>query len=82
MTLAFPETNLRIFKMKNVQFDLSSNKIYYTYSQNEYDRFPIDSILFKKCYNKITQEEWERDQRELLQYKRFEMVLHKDSMFT
>lgn len=67
--------------VKKVEFNLSKNIIYYTYSYEEYDRYPIYSLLNRKIYNEITQDEWLTEQRELLKYKYFEMVVHKDSFF-
>lgn len=68
-------------QLKKVTFNLGDNKIYTTYSYKEYDRYPIDSILFKKCYNRISPEEWMKDQSDLLKYKLTEMIIHKENIF-
>jgi hypothetical protein len=66
--------------MKGVKFNLESNKIFTTYSIDEYDRLPIDSILYLKCYNKITDDEWNKVLVELNDYKTREMVVHNLSI--
>lgn len=67
--------------IKRVRFNLNNNETYWTYSYKEYDRCPIDSILFRKCYNRISHEEWIKEQKALLKYKWTEMIVHKDSIF-
>jgi hypothetical protein len=66
--------------IKFVQFDLTTNKIFYTYSNIEYDRLPIDSILLKKISNQISEVEWSRHRNALLKYKHCEMIVHKDTL--
>lgn len=68
-------------QLKQVKFNLNKNETYLTYSYKEYDRYPIDSILFRKCYNRISHEEWMKEQQDLLKYKLTEMIVHKDSIF-
>ena len=63
-----------------VTFDLESNKIFTTYSIDEYNRLPIDSILYLKCYNKVTDDEWDKLLVELNNYKTREMVVHNSSI--
>jgi hypothetical protein len=66
--------------MKVVKFNLESNQIFTTYSIDEYDRFSIDSILYLKCYNKITDDDWNKVFVELNDYKTKEMVVHNSSI--
>lgn len=65
--------------MKRVQFNDAHNKTYETYSHNEYDRYPIDSVLYQYGYRRISQQEWEDIFVELNHYKCTEMVVHKNS---
>ena len=65
---------------KIVNFNLNSNKIFYTYSCEEYDRFPIDYILLRKYCNKISELEWTNNRNDLIKYKYCEMIVHKDSI--
>lgn len=66
--------------IKIVTFNLNINNIFYTYSSQEYDRLPIDSILLKKISNKISEKEWMQNRNALLKYKYCEMIVHKDSL--
>ena len=66
--------------IKNVHFNLDNNKIFYTYSNIEYSRIPIDSILLKKISNQISETEWVQHKNCLLKYKHCEMIVHKDSL--
>ena len=66
--------------IKIVQFDLTINKIFYTYSNTEYDRIPIDSILLKKMSNQMSEKDWIKNRNALLRYKYCEMIVHKDSL--
>lgn len=63
-----------------VGFDLSRNVVYDTYSANEYDRMPIDSILYRKCLNKVTQKQWQDIIHNLNVYKTTEMIVHNNSI--
>lgn len=65
---------------KRVEFDESQNKTYETYSMDEYDRLPIDSILYLYGYNKVTQQEWIAVHVELNKFKSTEMIVHKSSI--
>jgi hypothetical protein len=66
--------------IKSVEFNLNNNKLFYTYSNTEYDRKPIDSILLKKMSNQISEMEWVQHKNSLLKYKYCEMIVHKDSL--
>lgn len=61
--------------LKKVRFNDTIN-IHLTYSSSEYDRMSIDSILYRRNYKKVTDEEWEKMMEELLFYKNFEMIVH------
>lgn len=65
--------------MKKVVFNTSNNVTNFTYSKQEYDRNQIDSVLYRKCYNRISINDWKRIKQELFNYKTQEMVVHKDS---
>ena len=65
---------------KQVSFDLEQNTVHEMYSADEYDRYPIDSILYLKCYNRVSQQEWSEVMQELERYKFHEMLVHKDSI--
>lgn len=64
---------------KSVSFNLS-NETFVTYSSQEYDRFQIDSVLYRKNYNRISEEEWRSIFINLDLYKLYEMRVHKDSL--
>jgi len=49
---------------------------YETYSTQEYDRYMIDSILYQRSFNRISDNEWCDILNELLNYKRNEMIVH------
>lgn len=66
--------------IKIVNFNLDNNKIFYTYSNTEYNRLPIDSILLKKISNEMSETEWNQHRNSLLKYKYCEMIVHKDSL--
>ena len=66
--------------IKIVNFNLDNNKIFYTYSNTEYSRLPIDSILLKKISNQMSEIEWIQHRNSLLKYKYCEMIVHKDSL--
>lgn len=65
---------------KRVGFDDAQNKTYETYSREEYDRFPIDSVLYLYGYRRISQHEWNSIFIELNHYKCTEMIVHKSSL--
>lgn len=66
--------------MKRVQFNIDNISIIETYSPDEYDRSQIDSILYLKCYNRISHIEWQREIEQLYEYKTKEMIVHKQSI--
>lgn len=47
-----------------------------TYSSDEYDRHQIDSTLYLKSFNRISMDEWDEIIRQLLYYKKYEMIVH------
>lgn len=65
--------------MKRVHFNIDIS-IIETYSSEEYDRSQIDSILYLKCYNRISHIEWQKELEELYNYKSKEMIVHKKSI--
>lgn len=67
-------------KQKQVSFDLEQNTVHEMHSGDEYDRYPIDSIMYSKCYNRLSQQEWSEMLKELKDYKFHEMLVHKDSI--
>jgi hypothetical protein len=50
-----------------------------TYASDEYDRFQIDSILYQKMYLRVSDIEWDNIIKELLNYKKHEMIVHIDN---
>jgi hypothetical protein len=66
--------------MKRVNFNMDNINIVETYSRNEYDRSQIDSILYMKCYNRISHEEWQKERESLNMFKYTEMIVHKKSI--
>lgn len=64
---------------KNVSFNLN-NQICITHSPKDYDRFQIDSVLYRKNYNRISNDEWRTIFINLDLYKLYEMRVHKDSL--
>lgn len=65
--------------VKKVTFN-NTAVIYKTYSPDEYCRHQIDSVLYRKMYNRISQEEWNNIYITLDIYKLYEMIVHKDSL--
>lgn len=66
--------------MKRVYFDLDRNQTFEVYSITEYDRIPIDSCLYLRCYRKISDEDWRNVFIKLNYYKTNEMIVHEDSV--
>lgn len=64
----------------SVHFDLSRNTHHDTYSNDEYDRKQIESILLLKLQNKITLQKWSTIFKKLNNYKMNEMVVHSKSL--
>lgn len=58
--------------MKTVQFDLSKNCIYNTYSKDEYDR--------QMAVIRVTLTEVNNIYKELRKYKTTEMIVHNNSI--
>lgn len=61
--------------MKKVSFNELNNKMYTTYSGDEYDRYPIYSLMYKMHYarNNVNM----KNIRDILyMYKNIEMPLH------
>lgn len=66
---------------KKVKFD--DNIItYVTYSSIEYDRYCIDSILYQRCYKRISDQEWQDMLNDLFHYKTYDMIVHVLSIVT
>lgn len=66
--------------MKQVRFDFEKNTVHETYTVTEYDRHSIKSILYKKCFNRISDEDWDNMLKDLNTFKLTEMTVHKDSI--
>ena len=67
-----------IRKNKSVQFN--NNIIeYITYSPIEYDRSQIDSVLYRREYQRVSDQEWNNIYVLLDIYKLYEMKVHKDA---
>ena len=64
---------------KNIQFDLNKNRVYITYSHEEYDRSSIDHVLYRRAYRRISDEEMNSIYVNLDLYKLYEMPVHKSS---
>jgi hypothetical protein len=65
---------------KSVVFNLDKNETQETYSSDEYDRFQIDSVLYRRGYaNLVSDQEWSNIYITLDIYKLYEMKTHKDS---
>ena len=54
----------------------STNDIFTTYSCDEYDRHSIDSTLYLRALQRISDVEWRDLYKELLHYKQYEMIVH------
>lgn len=65
---------------KNVSFNFSNNITYYTYSSIDYDRSPIDHVLYRRSYNRISDEEMNAIYVNLDLYKLYSMPVHTDSL--
>ena len=64
---------------KNIHFDLDKNKVYVTYSREEYDRSSIDHVLYRRAYRRISDDEMNSIYVNLDLYKLYEMPVHKSS---
>lgn len=59
----------------------AENPVFYiTYSSDEYDRSSIDSLLYRKCFNRVSHYQWLFALRELDYYKTSIMIVHKSSL--
>jgi len=56
-----------------------TTKIFTTFSSDEYDRTSIDHVLYRKAYNRVSDEEWNNMYITLDLYKLYDMKTHKDS---
>lgn len=65
--------------MKSVRFN-EIVTIYPTYSIKDYDRYQIDSVLYKKSYNRISIKEWNSILIILDLFKLYEMRIHPNSL--
>jgi hypothetical protein len=65
--------------IKKVSFNSQINVIE-TYGPEEYDRHPIDSILYRKAYKRVSEQEWFNIGIVLDIYKLYEMSVHVDSL--
>jgi hypothetical protein len=63
---------------KSVKFN-DITTIEYTYSKAEYDRFPIDSVIYRKGYNEIPEFQWRKIITNLHDFKH-KMPVHIDSL--
>jgi hypothetical protein len=64
---------------KNIHFDLNKNRVYITYSPEEYDRSSIDHVLYRLAYRHISDEDIKSIYVNLDLYKLYEMPVHKSS---
>lgn len=64
--------------MKKVTF-ASTNKIFTTYSKDEYDRSTIDYLLYRRSSRKVSNQEWTQMYVLLDIFKLYQMSVHKDS---
>ena len=64
--------------MKKVRFSDKIN-IFSTYSSDEYSRIPIDHLLYRRAYNRVSDLEWNDVLVKLDLYKLYEMPVHPDS---
>lgn len=65
--------------MKKVQFN-ETPIVYSTYGSDQYNRMQIDSILYLKNYNRVSNEDWNKLIVILDLYKLYEMPVHPDSI--
>ncbi len=67
-------------KKKTVQWALERNIVYETYSPSDYDRHSIDSVMYLKAYNRLSNYEWVSIFKDLNLYKKYEMLVHYESV--
>lgn len=65
---------------KKVSFNMDKTQVLTTYSNEEYDRTPIDSVVYLRTLQRINQEDWNNIFIDLNKYKTQEMIVHKDSI--
>jgi hypothetical protein len=65
--------------IKKVSFN-SEIVIFETYNSDDYDRHPIDSVLYRKAYRRVSEQEWFNIGVVLDIYKLYEMPVHVDSL--
>jgi len=65
---------------KRVQFVLDNNETFTTYHRSEYDRSQIDHVVFRRAYNRVSDEEMMMIYIALDIYKLYEMTISKDSL--
>lgn len=65
-------------KSKSVRFS-DNNLIHTTYSLTEYPRETIDHVLYRRAYNRISDQEMQNIYICLDIYKLYEMSVHKDA---
>ena len=66
--------------MKKVLFNLDNNKIHTTYNLSEYDRFQIDSVMYRRSWHRVSDEEWNSIYVILDLYKLYDMPVHQNSI--
>jgi hypothetical protein len=65
---------------KEHRINESKNKICETYSKDEYDRTPIDSVLYMYGLKRVSRQEFTNIFMELNKYKCTEMIVHVNSI--
>ena len=65
--------------VKTVKFS-DNDTVEYTYSKSEYDRFPIDSLIYRKGYNEVPESHWRKIITNLALFKQRMMTVHIDSL--
>ena len=65
---------------KKVSFNLNCI-LYPTYSSSEYDRSSIDHVLYRRSYNRISDDELKAIYVNLDLYKMYSMPVHVESLY-
>jgi hypothetical protein len=65
---------------KAVRFNTDLNKVFSTYSPDEYDRHTIDYAIKRRLQNKMSIEEWKDTLSSLERYKTNVMVVHSSNV--
>lgn len=63
---------------KKVTF-ADTTSIFITYSKDVYDRHSIDHVLYRRVYQRVSDQEWNNIYIMLDIYKLYEMNVHKDA---